>query len=81
VELNGRSYARNARFKLTNGGDLYDLSEAPYKEIPVPGTTTDPAALAARKQLEEVLKEHPAAPGARNGKAGKAGKKKARRQT
>jgi hypothetical protein len=80
VELNGRSYARDARFKLTNGGGLYDLSEAPYKEIPVPSTTSDPAAIAARKQLEAVLKEHPTAPGVRNGKAGKAGKKKARRQ-
>jgi arylsulfatase A len=80
VELNGRSYARDARFKLTNGGELYDLSEAPYKEIPVPSTTSDPAAIAARKQLEAVLKEHPAAPGVRNSKAGKAGKKKARRQ-
>ena len=80
VELNGRSYSRDARFKLTNAGDLYDLAEAPYKEIPVPSTTSDPAAIAARKQLEEVLKEHPVAPGVRNGKAGKVGKKKARRQ-
>jgi len=29
---NGRSYARNGRFKLNNGGELFDLSEAPYKE-------------------------------------------------
>jgi arylsulfatase A len=80
VELNGRSYARNSRFKLTKGGDLYDLSEAPYREIPVPSSTSDPAALAARRQLQEVLDQHPAAPGVRNGKAGKAGKKKARKQ-
>src|SRR5947208_4706976 len=33
VELNGRSYVRDARFKLTNRGELFDLSEAPYKEI------------------------------------------------
>jgi arylsulfatase A len=79
VELNGRSFAREARFKLTNGGELFDLSEAPYKEILVPSTTTDPAALAARKQLEEVLKDHPTAPGG-PGKKGKAGKKKARKQ-
>jgi arylsulfatase A len=80
VELNGRSYARNTRFKLTNRGELFDLSEAPYKEIPVESTTTDSAAMAARKQLQEVLDEHPAAPGVRNGKAGKAAKKKARKQ-
>jgi arylsulfatase A len=79
VELNGKSYVREARFKLTNGGELFDLSEAPYKEIPVPADTTDAAALAARKQLQEVLKEHPTAP-AGQGKKAKAGKKKARKQ-
>ena len=80
VELNGRSYARNAGFKLMRRGDLFDLSEAPFKEVLVSSTTSDPAALAARKLLQEVLKEHPAAPGVQNGKGGKAGKKKARRQ-
>jgi arylsulfatase A len=79
VELNGKSYARDARFKLTNGGDLYDLSEAPYKEILVSSSTTDPAAIAARKELQEVLKEHPAAAGGA-GKKAKGGKKKARKQ-
>jgi arylsulfatase A len=80
VELNGRAYARNARFKLMRRGDLFDMAEAPYKEIPVSSTTDDPAAVAARKQLQEVLIEHPAAPAVGIGKAGKAGKKKARRQ-
>ena len=80
VELNGRSYARNARFKLTKGGDLYDLSEAPYKEIPVSSTTTDATAVAARKQLQEVLDQHPAAPGGPGKAAAKAGKKKARKR-
>jgi len=80
VELNGRSYARNARFKLTKGGDLSDLSEAPYKEIPVSGTTTDVTALAARKQLQEVLDQHPAAPGGPGKAAAKAGRKKARKR-
>ena len=80
VELNGRSYARNARFKLTKGGELFDLSEAPYKEVPVPDDTTDPAAMAARKQLQEVLKDHPTAPAGQAAKKGKAGKKKAREQ-
>jgi arylsulfatase A len=79
VELNGRSYARDARYKLTNRGELYDLSEAPYKEIPVPSDTTDAAAVSARKQLQQVLDEHPAAPGG-PGKKGKGGKKKARKQ-
>jgi arylsulfatase A len=80
VELNGRSYARNARFKLNKHGDLYDLSEAPYKEVPVPATTTDAAAISARKELREVLNDHPAAPGGPGKNAAKAGKKKARKR-
>jgi arylsulfatase A len=80
VELNGRSYSRNPRFKLTNGGDLYDLSEAPYKETPVSITTSDPAVLAARQQLQEVLRTHIAASGGLGKKAAKAGRKKARKR-
>jgi len=82
VELNGRSYARDARFKLTRGGELFDLSEAPYKEIPVAGDTTDSAAVASRKVLRSVLEEHPAAPaGAKDGQtpAKKAAKKAAKK--
>jgi arylsulfatase A len=61
VELSGKSYARDARFKLTNGGELFDLTEAPFKEIPVSKDTTDAAAIAARKHLQQILDEHPAA--------------------
>jgi arylsulfatase A len=80
VELNGKSYVRNARFKLTNKGELYDLSEAPYKESPVPSDTTDAAAIAARKQLQAVLDQHPTAPAGSDQKAAKAGKKKGRKK-
>jgi arylsulfatase A len=61
VELNGNSYARDARFKFTNSGQFFDLAQAPFEEILIPTGTTDPAAVAARKSLQEVLKEHPAA--------------------
>ena len=81
VELNGKSFARDARFKLTNGGELFDLSESPYKEIAVSSTTTDTAAIAARQQLQEVLKQHPTAPADPGKKAAKAGKKKARKKS
>ena len=80
VELNGKAYARDARFKLTKNGQMFDLSEAPYKEIPVSADTTDAAALAARKQLQEALAKLPTAPPGPGKKAGKAGKKKARKQ-
>ena len=63
VELNGKSYARDARFKLTNAGNLLDLSRAPFEEIPVPKDTADSAAVKARKTLQVVLDEHPAKPG------------------
>lgn len=76
VELSGNSYVRDARFKLTNGGEMFDLSDAPFREIPVAKDTTDEAALAARKTLQSVLDAHPAAAA---DKGGKAGGKKARR--
>jgi arylsulfatase A len=82
VELNGKSYVRNARFKLTNGGEMYDLSEAPYKEILIARDTTDEAAMAARKHLQEILDQLPTAPasGPAGKKGAKAAKKKARKQ-
>ena len=62
VELNGKSYVRDAKYKLTAGGEMFDLSDAPFKEIPVAADTTDEAAKAARKSLQAVLDEHKAAP-------------------
>ena len=80
TELNGKSYVRNARFKLTNRGELFDLSEAPYSEIAVAKDTTDAAALAARRHLQEILKQLPTAPAGKDPakKAAKLGKRKAR---
>ena len=63
VELNGKSYARDKKFKLTARGDMFDLSEAPFKEIPVALDTQDPQAVASRKALQVVLDEHKALPG------------------
>jgi len=65
VELNGKSYVRDARFKLTNAGEFFDLKDAPFQEVPVVAGTTDAAAVAARKRLQEVLKSlQTAKPGA-----------------
>jgi arylsulfatase A len=69
VELNGKSYVRDARFKLTNGGELYDLSDAPYKEILIPIETSDSAAVTAREKLRNILVQHPAAPAPEKGGA------------
>jgi hypothetical protein len=41
---------------------MFDLSEAPFKEISVAADTTDSEAKAARKSLQGVLDDHKAAP-------------------
>ena len=76
VELNGKSYARDARFKLTSDGKLLDLKDAPFTEAPVAADTNDADAVAARQRLEAVLAEHPAAAAGK----GAAGPKKQRRR-
>ena len=73
VELNGKSYARDTRYKLTNTGLLFDLKNAPFEELAVPADTTDEGAIASRKKLQEVLNQHPTAGG--NPKTDKAAKK------
>jgi arylsulfatase A len=75
VELNGKSYVRDGRYKLTADGELFDLSEAPFKEIPVGTDSKDPGADAARKNLQSVLNDHKALPGKKMEKAQKQKKK------
>ena len=79
VELNGKSYVRDKRYKLTAGGDLFDLCEAPFKEIPVGTDATESGADAARKALQSVLDDHKALPGKKMDKAQKQ-RKKAQKQ-
>jgi arylsulfatase A len=79
VELNGRSYARDARFKLTNQGELFDLINAPFEEKTVARDTRDEQATAARQRLQAILDEHPAAKGNPEGKSAVKVRKRARR--
>jgi arylsulfatase A len=79
VELNGKSYVRDARYKLTNTGNLFDLKNAPFEEIAVSAATDDPEARAARQKLQAILDQHPAAPGKVGDKAAKKPAKKPRR--
>lgn len=72
VELQGKSYVREARYKLTNSGELFDLKDAPFVETPVPADSADPVVLAARKRLQAILDQHPAAPVGAAGKPRKA---------
>lgn len=55
VELQGQRYVSTKRWKLNAREELFDMKEAPFAEIPVPANTTDMAAVAARKQLQEVM--------------------------
>jgi len=79
VELNGRSYVRDSRFKLTNKGELFDLANAPFEEKSVASDTSDAAAKTARARLQKVLDDHPTAPAGPTDDAKKA-QKKAKRQ-
>jgi arylsulfatase A len=63
VELAGRSYVRDARYKLTNGGELFDMKDAPFSEVPIPKRSGNAEASAARARLQRVLDDHPTAPG------------------
>jgi arylsulfatase A len=71
VELAGRSYVRDARYKLTNGGEFFDMKDAPFNEIPIPRGAETGEARTARSRLQRVLAEHPTARGKATGKAAK----------
>lgn len=62
LQLAKQWYAREAGWKLTQAGELYDMSDAPYSEKIVPVETKNLAAIAARKRLQLALNElNPAA--------------------
>ncbi len=55
VELMGFRYVANKKWKLSNGGELFDMKNAPFEEKLVPKDTTEPQAVAARQKLQGVL--------------------------
>ena len=54
-QLSNNYYVREPGWKLDQGGTLYDMKDAPFKEVAVPADTKDPAALAARERLAAAL--------------------------
>jgi arylsulfatase A len=48
-------YVREAGWKLTQTGELFNMSDAPFSEKLVAADTKDPAAIAARKRLQPVI--------------------------
>ena len=55
VQLGANWYVRNDGWKLTEKGELFEMSDAPFAQHPVPADAPDPEAKAAREQLQAVL--------------------------
>ena len=55
LQLANKWYTREAGWKLTQAGELFDMSDAPFAEKLVAADTKDAAALAARKRLQAAL--------------------------
>lgn len=55
VQLGDKWYVRNQGFKLTQSGELFDMSDAPFVEKAIAAGTEDTAAAAARQHLQAAL--------------------------
>jgi arylsulfatase A len=81
VQLGAGWYARNDGYKLNQNGELFDMKDAPFVEAPVAIDSADPAAQAAKKQLQAVLDElNPAGGKVAPPNPGKKKAKKAKKQ-
>lgn len=83
VQLGGKWYVREQGFKLTQSGELFDMSDAPFVEKAVPADSASDDAKAARARLQAVLDKLSPATGkgaSDEPKKGKAGKKRKRKQ-
>ena len=57
VQLGNKWYLRNAGFKLNQQAELFDMSDAPFTEKPLPAAADTEASKAARQSLAAVLAE------------------------
>ncbi len=55
VQLGDKRYVRGPRYKLTGTGELFDMKEAPFRQIAVAKDSTDPEVMAARTSLQAAL--------------------------
>jgi arylsulfatase A len=55
VHLGNQRYVRSQRWKLTGDGELFDMQDAPYRQIPVAADSQDSEAQTARGNLQKVL--------------------------
>ena len=62
TQLGEHWHVRESGWKLDETGQLFDMKNAPFEEIPVPAESTDATALSARQRLSAILAElNPAA--------------------
>ena len=54
-QLSNNYYVREAGWKLDQSGTLYDMKDAPFKEVAVAADTKDEAAIAAKARLSAAL--------------------------
>ena len=57
TQLGENFHVREAGWKLNQAGQLFDMKNAPFEEIPVPADSKDAAAIAARQRLSAALAE------------------------
>lgn len=57
VQLGANWYVREQGFKLTQKGELFDMSDAPFVEKPVPVGTMTESSRAAFQRLQAILSE------------------------
>lgn len=55
TQLGEHWHVREAEWKLNEAGQLFDMKNAPFEEIPIPADSKDAAALAARQRLSAAL--------------------------
>ena len=55
IQLARQWYVREAKFKLNQAGDLFDMSKAPFEEPVIPPGSASPAATSARRRLQAAL--------------------------
>jgi arylsulfatase A len=75
VQLGNHWFVRSAGFKMNERNELFDMSDAPFVEKPVPADADTETSKAARQKLTAVLAELDPASGKTDANAGAVGKK------
>ncbi len=55
IQLFGERYVRDSHWKLNSAGELFDMQDAPFREIPIPADSADSQARNAHARLQIVL--------------------------